>query len=77
MERFGVEGVVWLIGLGSTGHRQTLRASQHSRYNSCWPPEQRFWFQLFIDGMLESSDGSDESIDLYYLARPLTATEAT
>jgi hypothetical protein len=63
-EKVGVEGAVWPIGLGSTG---IGRRFGHRRLADTDPTgllSDDSNFNMLINGTLESSDGSDESIDL-------------
>jgi hypothetical protein len=69
MESLGVEGVVWPIGLSSTG---TGRCFGHRSIADTDPTgflSDDSDSNILIDDILESSDDSDESIDLNYLER--------
>jgi hypothetical protein len=76
MESLGVEGVVWPIGLGSTGIGRCFGHRSIADTDPTGFLSDDSDLNMLIDDILESSDGSEDSIDLDYRARPLTAPEA-
>jgi hypothetical protein len=66
------EGVVRPIGLGSNGIGRRFGHRSIADTDPSGLLSDDYDFNMLIDGILESSDGSDESIDLDYLARVLS-----
>jgi hypothetical protein len=69
MESLGVEGVVWPIGLGSTGIGSCFGHRSIADTDPTGFLSDDSDLNMLIDDILESSDDIDDSIDLDYLAR--------
>jgi hypothetical protein len=59
MENFGAEGEVWPIGLGSTGIGRRCGHRSIADIDPTGILSDDSGFNMLIDGVLESSDGSD------------------